>query len=255
MQSKILTAVELIVAVCLTVVVGAVFKTQGTQKTSFDKLISIDVEQLPLQDGIIPVELRCESAHLTAPGRLEKFSCIAINHAKRNVTALSSTLTVITENSRGGESRSANLLYSDSYVHPDVQAIMRLRPTAPGESSSVQPGGPTTFEDEVIVRIELKLDYVEFDSNTSIGSNSSGAQVIRSIRQGASGYKRWLVGKYTIHKRDVDAIVPLLQDSDLPPELQDGGNNFKEGAAIYRNLMWGVYERQGGTELKKLLEK
>jgi len=216
----------------------------------------IDAEQLPLENRVIPVEVRCENSHLTAPNRLEKFSCIAINNTKKNITALSSVLTVITENSRDGESRNVNLLYGDSYVHPDIREARHLKSTAPGEIRTIQPSGPTTFEDEVIVRIELKIDYVEFDNSTSIGSNSKGAQVVRSIREGASRYKQWLVKKYVFNKREVDTIVPLLQNSEIPPELQIGDDkNLREGAAIYRNLMRGVYERQGNAELKKFLDR
>jgi len=243
-------------AVSLTAAAATALKSQGDQVTSFDKLIPVAAEQLPLQGGIIPVELRCESARLTAPGRMERFSCMAINHTKKGITALSSVLTLITENSAGVESRNKTLLYGDSYVHPDVKEVRHLKPTASGESRTIQPGGPMAFEDEKIVRVELRIDYVEFDDGTAIGPDSKGAQVVRSVREGASRFKRWLVSKYAAHKSDEEAITPLLRQPGIPPESQIGDDkNIREGAAIYRNLLLGVYERQGWAELKKLLDK
>lgn len=257
MRSRMLTAVELTLAVFLTAVaVSAVLKSQANPGAPADKLMAVDAAQLPLRGGIIPVEVRCESTRLTAPGRLEGFLCLAINHTRQRITALSSVLTVITENGAGVESRNANILYDDSYVHPDVKEVRRLRSTAPGESRTIQPGGPITFEDELIVRIELRIDYVEFDDGTSIGSDSKGAQAIKSVREGAVRYKRWLVKKYTADKNDADVIVPLLQQADTSADSQIGDDkNMREGAAVYRNFLLGVYQRQGRAELKRLLDK
>jgi hypothetical protein len=257
MRSRILITVELTLAMFLTVVVvGVVLKSQATQGAPFDKLVAVDATQLPLRDGIIPIEVRCESARLTAPGRLEAVSCMAINHTRQRITALSSVLTVITENDTGVESRNTNILYDDSFVHPDIKEVRHLRSTAPGESRTIQPGGPMTFEDEVIVGINLRIDYVEFDDGTSIGSDSKGGQVIKSVREGAARYKRWLVKKCAADKSDADGMVPLLQQSDTPAESQIGDDkNMKEGATIYRNFLLSVYERQGRAELKRLLDK
>lgn len=257
MHSHKLIIVELVAALCLTFAVAATYKTLGNQDgPPAHKVIPVYAEQLPPQDGVSPVEVRCEGAHLAASNVLEKFSCIAINNTKKNLTALSSTLTVITENDGGGESRNVTLLYGDSFLHPDVREAHRLKSTVPGGVRTIQPSGPMTFDGEAIVRIELKLDYAEFDDNTSIGSDSEGARVIRSVREGAAGYKRWLVAQYLVNKKRADAIVPLLQKSEIPPELQLGGDkNLMEGAAIYRNLLRNVYESQGLTGLKKILDK
>lgn len=256
MRSRILIVIELMLAVSLTAVAVAALKSQGAQGTSIEKPILVEAEQLPLQDGIIPVEVRCESARLTAPGRMERFSCMAINHTKKRITALSSVLTVITEASAGVESRNTSLLYGDSYVHPDIKEVRHLKSTAPGESHTIQTGGPMTFEDEIIVRVELRIDYVEFDDGTAIGPDSEGAQVVRSVREGAAKFKRWLVKKYAANKSDADLIVPLLRQPDIPPESQIGDDkNLRQGASIYRNLLLGVYERHGWAELKRLLDK
>jgi hypothetical protein len=257
MRSKILVTIELMVTLGLTVAAAAALRTWGNQDpTPFDKQIPIAVEQLPQDNGVFPVEVRCGNARLTSPSTIEQFSCIAINNTYKNISALSADLTVITENKDGNESRNTSLLNIDSLVHPDVREARHLKLIPPGESRTLNPPGPISFEDEIISRVEFKIDYVEFEDKTAAGPDRDGSRIINSIREGAARYKAWLVKKYALNKRDMAAIASALEDSDLPHELQfNGDGNLSEGARMYRSVMSSVYANRGAVGLKKFLDK
>ena len=247
---------EIILALYLTGAVAKTLKASSTQEpVTFDKTIPIKVEELPLENGMFPLTVRCEDAHLTAPNTLDRFYCLAINNTGKNISAMASELTVITETSGGLESRNTTAFIDDSFVHPDVRAARRLKLTSSGAARTIQPAGPITF-DEPIKRVELTIKYVEFDDRTSIGSDSDGSRAIHSIREGAARYKEWLVNKYTLNKNSVETVAPLLNNEDIPPELKFGDDkNLSQGAKIYRQALRNILEAQGSSELHKILTK
>lgn len=252
---KFRLALQLLAALILTVVTATVLITGITQgQKSSDKEIPIIVEQLQQADGLSPIYVMCEKGRLTMPDTVEKISCVGTNNTNKNITAFSALLTIITEK-EGEESQNTNVLYNDSLVHPDIRKAMGLKLTFPSAGRTLGTAGPISFEDEIINRIQLKVDYVEFEDGTSVSSGDRGAQVIGSIREGAARYKAWLARQYAA-KRDGRAVVALLQETDIPSELKFGGNqNLMQGARTYRSIIQRMYESRGETALTELLDK
>lgn len=256
MRSRILLAAELSLAVAATVAAVATLTARGNQSAEpFDKQIPVAVEQLTQAGGALPVEVRCGPARLTAPGALESFSRMVINNAGKDIVSLAAYYTVVTEKGGGGESLNMNLLSVDSLLHPDIRRGRGLKPIRPGAMHPLQPPGPTTYEDETAVRIELAVDYVEFEDNSSLGADQHGSRAIKAVREGAARYKSWLVKKYQLNGRDATALSRAVRESALPAELQlDANGDMNEGAQMYRRFMLGVHERQGTAELTKYLD-
>lgn len=257
MRSRILLAAELTVALSITTIVIATLKAHGNQNAvPFDKQIPVAVEQLPEAGGVLPVEVRCGVARLTAPNALEPFSCMAINNTKKNIVALAAALTLVTEKNGEGESSDTKLLTVDSLVHPDIRSARRLRSIQPGAAHPIQLPGPIAYEDETIARVELSIDYVEFESDASLGPDKHGSRSIRSTREGAARYKAWLNKKYQLNGQDGSAVTEALAESALPADLQLGDDgDMIAGARMYRRVMLGVYEQQGAAGLKKYLSR
>lgn len=255
MRSRIILAAELSLAVGITVVVIATLKARADQSAEpFDKQIPVAVEQLTQAGGVLPVEVRCGGARLTAPGTLESFSCMAINNTGKDIVSLAAYYTVVTEKRGEGESLNTNLLTVDSLVHPDIRRGRGLKPIRPGAVHPLQPPGPTTYEGETIVRIELGIDYVEFEDDSSLGADKHGSKAMKAVREGAARYKSWLVKKYQLNRRDAAGLAGVVEETALPAELQLGRGDLIEGAHMYRRFLLGVYEQQGGAEFKKYLD-
>jgi len=160
-----------------------------------EKLIPIDVVQLPLKDGAFPVEVRCEDARLSAPNKVDGFSCLVINNTSKKISALAAVYSVVIQGPTG-ESRETHLMTSDFFVHPDISEARHLKLLPPGESRVLQPPGPITFETGTVNGVEIHIDYVEFEDKTFIGPNTNGSKMITSMREGAARYKAWLVQQY-----------------------------------------------------------
>jgi hypothetical protein len=256
MRSKIIVIAELAIALTLTVIVAATLRVHGNQQTIFNKQIPVVVKQLPLVEGGLPVEVRCGLAHLTAPDTLESFSCMAINNTTKNIASLAAVYTVVTEGGEEDESSITSLLTVDSLVHPDIRSARGLKMIQPGVMHPLQPPGPTSYEGENVARVELSIDYVEFEDGTTLGPDKHGSRAVKSTREGAAQYKTWLVQKYQLVKGNLDVITSMLEEPDLPAELQRGNNgNFTSGARRYRNFLRDAYQQRGVAELKKHLER
>ena len=255
MRSRILVSIELAAALSLTVVVVTGLRVRGNQDSSLrNKYIPIAVEQLSQDDGLFPVWIQCEQAHLTAPNTLNDFSCSALNNTNKSISALAATFSIFTQNKEGRQSRNTSILYFDSLIHPDVRHTRRLKLKLPGAIHIFRLPGPITYEEESITKIEFKIDHVEFDDGTSINPNSDGFRVINSVRRGAALYKAWLVKQFRLHNEKIDTVALMLEDADIPSELR-GNANSDEGVRIYRKVLLGLYQEQGATELRKVLSK
>lgn len=220
-----------------------------------ERRIPINATQLPPEDGAFPVEIRCGNARSSAPNRLDEFSCLVVNNTSKKISALAAIYSVVIEGPTG-ESRETSLLTYDLIHHPDIHEAKRLKLLPPKESRTLQPSGPITFEDATISGVEVHLDYVEFEDKTSIGPNTQGAKMIDSMREGAAKYKAWLVQQYKRKKMEADEVAALLENSELPPELNFNGDpDLAEGARLYQRIMRKVYASQGPAELKRYLNR
>ena len=220
-----------------------------------ERLLPVDATQLPLENGVLPVELRCEAVNSPAPNMVEPFSCLAINNTRKRISALAIQYSIVTEEA-GVEDREDALQTFDSAIHPDVSEARRLKLLPPGESRTLGPAGPTTFDRGIVKGIEVRIEYVEFEDKTSIGSVTQGAKMVKAMREGAARYKAWLVQQYKRKGMDAQAAASLLEDGELPKELDFNGDaNLAEGADLYRRIMRSVYTSQGAAELKRYLNK
>lgn len=218
-----------------------------------EKQIPIKVEQLPLKDGAFPVEVRCEDARLSAPNKIEGFSCLVINNTPKKISALAAVYSIVIEGPTG-ESQEAHLISSDFFVHPDIREARHLKLLPPGESRILQPSGPITFENGAVSNLAIHIDYVEFEDKTSIGPNSNGSKMINSMREGVARYKAWLVQQYKRNNMEENIITPMLDNPDIPKELNFNGDpDLIEGARLYQRVMRSVYNTQGAAELRRYL--
>lgn len=220
-----------------------------------ERLLPVNATQLSLENGVLPVEIRCANVRSPAPNRVEAFSCLAINNTRKKISALAIQYSIVTEGA-GGADLETSLLTFDFAVHPDISEARHLKLLPPGESRTIGPPGPITFESDTASGIEVRLDYVEFDDKTSIGSGTQGAKMINSMREGAVKYKAWLVQQYKRKGMDDQATAALLEEGELPKELNFGNDpDLNEGAKLYRRIMRSVYTSQGAAELKRHLNK
>jgi hypothetical protein len=221
-----------------------------------ERLIPVNVTQLPLESGAFPVEMRCEAALSPALNKLDEFSCLVINNTRKKISALAVVYSVVVDDGDGETEQGTNLLTTDFAIHPDVIEIKRQKLFSPGESSRVGPPGPVAFESGVVVRVEIHIDYVEFEDKTSMGPNTYGSKAIGSIHEGAAKYKAWLVQQYKRSGMDEQSVAALLDDADLPKELNFNGDpDLSQGARAYRSILRSVYNPKGGAELRRYLNK
>lgn len=216
---------------------------------------SVLTSQLPAAAGVIPVEILRANAAFPKPDEVQDFSCVIQNNTAKAIRSVVLTYTIITDNN-GKENPNLISLWRESLIHPDVREAHHFRPLASGEQYTFESSGETSFgSPNVISRIELSLDYVEFEDGTRLGPDKNGSRIIGSIRKGAENYKAWLVEKYLEQGRSADAVGALLKAKDLPPELQSTDMYMNQGAKSYRSHMLDVYTTHGAAELEKFLNR
>lgn len=221
-----------------------------------ERLIPVNVTQLPLENGAFPVEMQCEEAHSPALNKLNEFSCLVINNTRKKISALAVVYSVIVDDGDGGPAQETNLLTTDFAIHPDVSEVKRQKLFSPGESIRVGPPGPVAFESGTVNRVEVHIDYVEFEDKSSMGPDTHGSKAIGSIREGAAKYKAWLVQQYKRLRLDEQATAALLDAADLPRELNFNGDpDLNQGARAYRSILRNAYNSKGATELKRYLNR
>lgn len=220
-----------------------------------ERVLPVSVTQLPLENGVFPVELRCQDVRSPAPNKVEAFSCLVINNTRKKISALALQYSIVTEDA-GGTDLETSLLTFDFAIHPDISEARRLKLLPPGESRPVGPSGPVAFESGTVSGVEIRIDYVEFDDQTSVGPSTQGAKMIHSMREGAAKFKAWLVQQSKQKGMDDQATAALLEEGELPKELGfDGDPDLTEGAKLYRRIMRSVYTSQGAAGLKRHLNK
>jgi hypothetical protein len=254
--------VRSLVKVCLSLITGlvavasaALVARQVPDSTHQERLIPINVTQLPPENGAFPVEVRCEEAHSPALNKLDGFTCLVINNTEKKISALAVVYSIILDDD-GGSDRETSLLTNDYAIHPDVREAKRQNLFPPKESRRIGPPGPVTYGSGTVRGVEVHLDYVEFEDRTVAGPDTHGSKIIGLRREGAARYKAWLVQQ---HRRGVlgdQAMAAALEARDLPQELNLGGDpDGREGARFYRDIMRGVFASGGAAELKRYLDK
>jgi hypothetical protein len=216
-----------------------------------NKEIAVDIiKQLEPTGGVIPVEIRCAPAHLTAPNQVETLDCKLKNSTSKNITAANIIYSIVLAEN-GSVSRDTHNSFLEALVHPDFKDLNKL--IGPGEERFVGPAGPISYPAAVIKTVEMGIDYVEFEDGTTLGPDEQGSQITKSIRAGAAKYKGWLSRKYIQSGESAEAIIPLLQqESALPDEIGSLDQYQEIGAKAYRDSLRRACQTRGKSEVKKL---
>jgi hypothetical protein len=214
--------------------------------------LPIIVKQLEATDGVIPVELKCAPASLSAPDTLQNFSCVLKNNTGKSITAANVTYSILIwsndKESRDTTSQIIDTLVDESVYEPD-------RAIGSGATFDVRAGGPTSYYGSTIQRMEMEIDYVEFEDGTTLGLNQKAAEAIAQIREGAAACRAWLIKAYGQSGKSVRAIAPLLEKEHLLPESLLKGSYQRTGAETYRRRMLNLYKARGAAEVSKRLDK
>ena len=219
----------------------------------FETQIKVATNQLPAQNGVIPVEVVCDNAELSAPNALEKLSCVIKNNSGKYISAGTIRSAISLEKDGQSFVQSAYDTF-DSFLHQDFREDHKNNLVGPGREFRLN-DLPTDYEIGVVITgITVEIDYIEFDDNQTLGPNRGGSRVITNIREGASRYKNWLAQKYKEGGKKVNVILPLLEKSrPLPEELGVQNGEQKRGAIMYRNYARRTYETIGPEALAKHL--
>lgn len=225
---------------------GANPTAQGTETQ-----LSVIVYQMEVEDGEMPVTLQCGAASVTTPDTLNGFSCTLINNTDKNIVATTAAYTIEYEQ-RGKTYREVRSHLAATFVHPDFSKD--AKPVPRGGGLSIRPGGSFTFEGAVIKGVEVRVDYVEFNDGSGVGPNKKeGAEAVKALREGASRYKTWLVGKYK--RGSIDTAVQSLQADPPSAELGLTNEYLEQGANLYRKRLQRVERTRGRAEVQKYLSK
>jgi hypothetical protein len=205
------------------------------------------------QNGVIPVELYCDNAELSAPNSLERLRCVIKNNTNKKITAVTINTSIVLE-SGGKSSLDSGFLTLQAFVHPDFREEHRDSLISPGEERPVEDAA-VSYDDAVITGFRTRIDYVEFADNTAMGINQAGSRIVADVRAGATKYKNWLTHKYNRSGKSLEAIVPLLEKSSpLPEEIGIQNDGQQQGAILYRNYARKTYENKGADALIKHLK-
>lgn len=210
--------------------------------------------QLEPVGGVIPAEIKCGLARLSAANELAGFDCKLKNNTIKNITAAAFIESLVVREPTGNEHLESVNSGFDTLISPDLVATSKA--ISPGEEISLGPPGPRSFPGATITEVRIAIDFVEFDDNTTMGPNEAGSRMIRDMRQGAAKYKEWIVRKFNDNGAVLTAIIPLLQkDQSLPGELNFASEQEETGARLYRNRLDKVYRSRGYSELDRVFRQ
>lgn len=230
---------------------GRASSTQQSKPTMTQ--LPVEVSQLDPVGGVVPVELRCADAELSSPRSIEKLTCLIKNNTNKFITASSVEITVNLE-------RNGTVLELRNYY--TLEAFLSADFREKGEGNLIPPGGehpvnelPSSYSDGVVKSIVVRIDYVEFGDNESLGINRRGSQILADLREGASKYKKWLTKKYKENGNSTGAIISLLETKAPPQEAILTTTNQESGADMFRKYLLRDYRVNGAESLARRLNK
>jgi hypothetical protein len=223
------------------------------QSAQAQQQIVVKTEQLPPDNGVVPVQIKCDNVTLLAPNAADTFTCTLKNNTHKFINAATLVFSYTIEQG-GRESFDSSFTTVDSAVHPDIRAARTQSFGAPAGELPVQELR-TSYEEAVIKGVHVAIDYIEFTDNSTLGPNHAGAQTIAGMRAGAAKYKAWLV---RVFKQSGGLVGPVVAqcESQPMPEQQIGlkGDDEQQGAIIYRNFTLRTYRTKGAEAVEKALK-
>lgn len=257
MRLRTVISIGLVISVSTPVIATASLKgrSKQTAKQAGGLRIPTITDQLTAENGVIPVELRCEDAELSAPNALEKLSCVIKNNTTKYIAAATINISLHTER-EGKQSLDSSYLTIETFGHPDFREEHRDNLIPPGGERAFQ-DLPASYYNVVIKGVIVRIDYIEFaDSTTRLGPNRAGSRIIANIREGAEKYKNWLVKKYNESGKSISLIVPLLEKNQpIPAELDIQNGDQQQGVIFYRNYARKTFKTKGANGLSKRLNQ
>lgn len=240
--------------ICATVIASVTPSARKMQDADRERArrLTVVTTQLQRENGVVPVELRCQDAELPTPDKLDGLSCVIKNNTTRNIIAATLAVSITVEKD-GSETADTGFLTVETFLHPDFRDEHRNNQIRPGGEYPVR-DAPVTYYDAVIKGVMLRIDYVEFEDHTSSGPDTGGSRIIAEMRAGAAKYKNWLRGRYDRGGRSVESVVSAIESPSLPEdEMGITSVNQSEGAVLYRNYARRTYQAKGAEGLLKRL--
>lgn len=252
MNLRISLLIATIVLLTGTVIAGSVYiMWNGEQNQDVPVIVK---GQTKLNDGSDPFIISCEKALMVNPSVLKTFECKATNNTDRNIVTVSVAYSIITTARGGGEIADTFNSLRESALHPDFIKSGMHKGISPGDAYIIHPIGDTRYKDSVIKRVEILVEYVEFDDGTKLGVNSPAAKRIAEARIGADIYKQWLIRKFIDNNKNLDVITSLLQPQPLSKEFDFGNSTQrKRGAVLYRTHLLMHVNKKGPDSLNNFL--
>ena len=246
---------SVIVLSTLTILLLIFSYTAGRPLQASNSQIPIVINQLNKENGVVPVELSCGNAQLANPSEITGFSCSLKNNTAKTINSVTTTYNIITEKD-GKEAGTPSYVTMESTVHPDLVSEHLHQAIPPGGERSLEINETTKYDDAVIKRVEIYVDYVEFSDMSSLGPNKMGEKIVTSMRSGASIYRNWLVQQFYQNGDSPEKIISVLQNNQpLPTGIGLDDLYFKQGARVYRSHLLDIYNKQGEKELEIIFNR
>jgi len=215
-------------------------------------LVPIKARQRDPVNGVVPIYLKCQANVLIVPDVLEKIPCKIKNNSSKTIRAIVVGQAVTTD-INGKTSSNLGYITIDSFLHSDLQTESSKKGIGPNAEPQL-PSASETFEG-LISRVEVFIDYAEFDDKQTLGPNRAGERIVLDMRDGAGKYKNWLSKEYETNGRSVAALVRLIEDTS--PTVTDLGirnSNEEQGAIGYRNWLRRLSKTKGVEEMRKTFQ-
>lgn len=249
-NGKVITTVLLLLVMALVTAVS-VFKARANKVSQG---LTVEVNQLPAENGVVPVEIKQVRTRMDVPSELAELSYVVKNNTNKDITAFSIAFS-LTGEKNGKNFIDQHFLTSNTFVHPDVQDIHHSKPISPGQEVTVNPPSTGYRDGSTIKGVILNVDYVEFTDRSVSGPNKNGGRIITLQREGAQRYKNWLVQQYLQSGKSIDAVAALLKAQQIPDEITNSGMYIRQGANVYRKHLLLGYESHGAKGIEKYLNR
>jgi hypothetical protein len=214
--------------------------------------ILITTAQLPSADGVVPIELQCQTEDYPKPTKGKALRCVLKNNTSNPISAVSLTYSMEFEGN-GQKSTDGGSVTMDALIHHDFRDSNFSKFILPGAERAIV--SRRLIEEPMSdIKIVVGIDYVEFDNGMTLGPDSNGSRLVNQIREGAAKYKEWLKGNYLARGKSMAAVKSLLeQTTSVATDLGIDGE-LEVGAEAYRRNAREVIKFRGGpSEVEKHL--